>query len=402
MAQKAIIIGAGIGGLCAAIALRRAGIRVVVYEQAERFSEVGAGIQVWVKGMQALHVLGVADAVRDAGAEVHRHQFFNAEGVPLYSADLAGLAREHGAPAPVMITRSALIEALAGGVDIENTVRFGHHVTAVEQDGEKVRVRFTGGGADEADLLIGADGINSMVRRELFPEVRIRTASYRYVRSLVEHPGPAGNHVFAMFFGRGNRIAVGDCGDGTLYWLVGLKTPTVPLGGDLDELKADLLRRFGSFPSGIASVIDASPPETLIHHTVRDLQPMNTWGRGRVFLLGDAAHATTPNLGRGSGVAMLDAVVLAELLGATDLTEAGQLARALDAYSRSRRPEAHALQRTSWRIGTITSWDNAVMTRARDVMMRTVVGRRQVADIGEQFAQAAALQHPVQRWGSVA
>lgn len=402
MNGKVIIIGGGIGGLCAAIALRRAGIQVVVYEQAEQFSEIGAGIQVWVKGMQALRLLGVAETVREAGAEVRQHRFFNADGAPLYSADLASLAREHGAPAPVMIARSALIEALASGVDTDHTVRFGHRVTTVEQDGDKVRVRFAGGGSDEADLLIAADGINSMVRRQLFPAARIRTASYRYVRSLVEHPAPFGNNVFAMFFGRGNRIAVGDCGDGRLYWLVGLKKPAVPLGGDPDVLKVDLLRRFGSFPEGIRSVIETSPADTLIHHTVRDLEPIETWGRGRVLLLGDAAHATTPNLGRGSGVAMLDAVVLAELLGATELTDAGQIATVLEAYSRSRTPEAHALQKTSWRIGNITSWDTAVMAQARDLMMRTVVGRRQVADIGEQFAQAAALQDPAQRWGNVA
>lgn len=399
MTGKVIIIGGGIGGLCAAIALRQAGMHVVVYEQADQFSEVGAGIQVWVKGMQALRYLGVADAVREAGAEVHQHQFFNADGVPLYSADLAGLAHHYGAPAPVMIARSALVDAVATGID-PDTVRFGHRVSTVQQDAEKVRVRFADGESDEADLVIAADGINSMVRHQLFPAARLRTASYRYVRSLVEHPAQFGANVFAMFVGRGNRVAVGDCGYGKLYWFVGLKRPVVPLGGDHGQLKADLLSRFDSFPSPIASVIEATPADALIHHTVRDLQPINTWGRGRVFLLGDAAHATTPNLGRGSGVAMLDAVTLAGLLGGSDLRDAGQLTTALEAYSRTRRSEAHALQKASWRIGNITSWENAVMAQARDLMMRTVVGRRQVADIGEQFAQTVAL--PEQRWGNAA
>lgn len=387
MSGKVIILGGGIGGLCASIALRQAGVRTVLYEQARQFSEVGAGIQVWVTGMRALRTLGVADAVRDAGAELHRHRFLNDAGSPLYDVDLVGLARKHRAPAPVMLPRSALVDALSTGVD-HDTVRLGRRVTAVAPAPDRVTVTFADGTTDDGDLLIAADGIGSSVRRRLFPQVGVRTAGYRYVRALVPHPAPFGEHVFAMTLGRGNRIAVGDCGSGNLYWLVGLKRPTVPLGGDLDTLKDDLLTRFRSFPADVASAIAATPADRMIHHAVRDLEPVPTWGRGRVFLLGDAAHATTPNLGRGSGQAMLDAITLAGLLRAADLSDAGRLRHVLDEYTRRRKPLAEALQRTSWKIGNITSWDSRPMVTARDAIMRTVAGRRQVADIEAQFALA--------------
>lgn len=389
MSNRVIILGGGIGGLCASIALQQAGIETVLYEQAERFSEVGAGIQVWVKGMAALQELGVADQVRASGADVNRHQFFTAAGSPLYHADLDAMAREHGAPTPVMITRTALIDALTTGVDM-TTVRLGRRVTSVRQDDAQVTVTLDDGSEDTAALLIAADGINSIMRTRLFPEVRVRTAGYRYARSLVRHPAPFGPNTFSMFFGRGNRIAVGDCGNGELYWLVGLKKPTVPLSGDNHDLKADLLRRFRSFPEGIASVIDATDAADLIHHTVRDVEPIPTWGKGRIFLLGDAAHATTPNLGRGSGQAMLDAIELGALLR-TDLSDSTRIAHALAAYSARRKPEAEALQRTSWSIGNITSWDGVTTTAARNLVMRTIVGRKQIADIRDQFAQAAVL-----------
>ncbi|WP_447947186.1 FAD-dependent monooxygenase [Microbacterium lacticum] len=390
MSGRVIIVGGGIGGLCASIALRQAGIETVLYEQAERFSEVGSGIQVWVKGMAALGQLGVAEQVRAVGADVNLHQFFTAGGAPLYRADLAAFAHEYGAPAPVMVSRTGLVDALLTGVDM-TTVRLGRRVTDVRQDDAQVTVTLDDGSEDTGALLIAADGINSATRTRLFPEVRVRTASYRYARSLVTHPAPFGANTFSMFFGRGNRIAIGDCGNGELYWLVGLKKPTVPLDGDNGNLKADLLRRFRSFPEGIASVIEATDPAALIHHAVRDVEPIPTWGKGRIFLLGDSAHATTPNLGRGSGQAMLDAITLSALLRTTDLTDNDQLARVLADYSGRRKPEAEALQRTSWSIGNITSWDSIAMTTARNFIMRTIAGRKQIAGIRAQFAEASTL-----------
>lgn len=385
---RVIIIGGGIGGICVSMALHQHGIDSTLYERADAFAEVGAGIQVWVKGMKALERLGVADGVRSAGAEVHRHQFFNEAGTPLYVGALADYSREFGAPLPIMIHRPALIEALARGL-ADQDVRFGKAMTSFRQDDSGVSVEFSDGSTDRADVLIAADGISSSIRRAVFPEVKIRTASYRYARAMATHPAPFGKNTFSMFFGRGDRIAIGDCGNDKMYWLAGLKNPRVSLDGPGAALKDDLLQRFRSFPEGVASVIDSTPAESLIHHTVRDVEPIERWGRGRVILLGDCAHATSPNLGRGSGEAMVDSLVLAKLLAEADLRSVAALERVIMRYSSLRKPEAEELQRNSWRIGNIVSWEGLLSVKARDMVMKYFVGRKQIKNLRDQFSLAA-------------
>lgn len=382
---KVIILGVGIGGICASIAFARAGIDHELYEQASGFTDAGAGIQVWLKGMRVLERLGVADHVRQSGASVHLHQFFNQKGQPLYQVPLAELAERYAAPTPVMITRTALIGALSSAIDSAN-VRFGKKAIDVQEDQDGVTVHFADGHEARGSLVIAADGINSRIRKKILPDVKIRTAGYRYARSLVRHDPPFGANNFTMLIGRGNRFAVGDCGDGQLYWLVGLKKPTIPLDGSKDLLKQDLLRRFRFFPDGVASIIERTPAEELIHHTVRDLEPIDRWGKGRIILLGDAAHATTPNLGRGSGEAMMDAVLLADLLVNANVRDRADIERITVEYSQQRKPGAEQLQKTSWSIGNITSWQSPIMATTRDIIMRTIAGRKQNQNIEAQFA----------------
>lgn len=386
---RVIILGAGIGGICASLAFAKAGIDYELYEQAPEFTDAGAGIQVWVKGMHALEQLGVAQKVHDSGAEVRLHQFFNARGRALYRVPLQDFAAQYSTPLPVMITRRALIAALSGAVD-SNAVHFGKKAIDVQEDRDGVVVRFADHTEVRGDLLVAADGINSHVRKKTLPNVRIRTAGYRYARSLVRHEHPFGDNSFTMLLGHGNRFAVGDCGNGDLYWLVGIKKPTLDLDAPKDLLKRDLLSRFRSFPEGVASIIEHTEPEDLIHHTVRDVEPIDRWGAGRIILLGDAAHATTPNLGRGSGEAMLDAIALSQLLEGVDLHDRARIEAVTTAYSAQRKPEAEQLQKTSWSIGNITSWQSPVMVTTRDLIMRTVAGRKQIQNIEEQFASLRA------------
>ncbi|MEV0245749.1 FAD-dependent monooxygenase [Nocardia sp. NPDC050712] len=381
---RVIILGGGIGGLCASIAFQKVGIEATVYEQAPAFGTVGASLQVWVKGMKAFAELGLADEIRARGAQVHRQQFFNQHGTPLYHAQLAEMARKHNAPMPVMIRRSEVIETLAGSADL-GPVEFNHRATAVDQDDTGVTVTFENGRQERADLLVAADGINSRTRQAIFPDVEILTANYRIVHAVAEHEPPCGANNFTLYFGRGTRIAIKDCGSNHIFWAAALRNPTVGIDEPNELVKHDLRNRFGVFPQPVQDLIAATPPAAMLHHDVRALGPMPAWSKGRVVFLGDAAHAVTPNLGRGASEAIVDAIALARGIVPIDLSDNAALAAVLAEYETRRRPESTALQQESWRIGTISSWRGYTMTKARDLMMKTIVGQKQVAKIESEF-----------------
>ncbi|MBH0775484.1 FAD-dependent monooxygenase [Nocardia bovistercoris] len=381
---RVIILGGGIGGLSASIALRKVGIDATVYEQAPAFGTVGASLQVWVKGMKAFAELGLADEIRRRGAEVHRQQFFNQHGTPLYHAPLADLARTYGAPMPVMIRRSEVIETLSTAPDLGPVV-FDHRATRIDQDDTGATVTFENGRRERAELVIAADGINSRTRQAILPEVKILTAGYVIVHAVAQHEPPCGANNFSLFFGRGTRIAIKDCGNDHIFWAAALRDPAVAIGEPNELVKYDLLRRFSVFPEPVHNLIRATAANAMLHHEVRALGPMPTWSSGRVAFLGDSAHAVTPNLGRGASEAIVDAIVLARQLVPIDMRDRGALAGALAVYETARRPESSALQKESWKIGTISSWQGFAATKARDLMMKTVVGRKQVAKIHGEF-----------------
>ncbi|KAF0847738.1 FAD-dependent monooxygenase [Nocardia caishijiensis] len=384
---RVIILGGGIGGLSTSIALRRVGIEAPLFEQAPAFGTVGASLQIWVKGMRAFAELGLAEQIRARGADVHRQQFFNQDGTPLYHAPLAELAERYHAPMPVMIRRAEVIDTLANSPDL-GPINFNHRAIDIAHDASGVTVTFDNGHRERADLLVAADGINSATRQKIFPEVELRTASYRLVHAVADHVPPFGSNMFTLLFGRGNRVAIKDCGNNNVFWVAGLARPTLELDAPAHTVKDDLLRRFDVFPAAVRDLIAATPPEVMLHHNVRALGPMPAWSAGRVVFLGDAAHAVTPNLGRGASEGIVDAITLANHLGSIDVGDGAAVRRALTAYEKARRPEAEALQKASWKIGTISSWDGFAATKVRDLMMKTVVGKSQVAKMHTEFEVA--------------
>lgn len=365
--MEAVIIGGGIGGLCAGIALRRAGLGVAVYEGTAELREVGAGLSLWPNALAALDRLGLGAIAANLGTpDLHGGSIVTPSGRTLVEASMASIVARFGAPI-VVVHRAEFQAALADALGRQHLhlgARLAH--LARGADG-RATAHFADGRAATGDILIGADGIRSAVRADLFPAARPRYAGYTAWRAIVRYPH-ARVPLWGEFWGRGARFGLAPVHGDRVYCFA---TANAPAGGDGPEpperRKADLIRRFGPWHPAIAALLDAADPSAILRNDIEDLAPLPGWGRGPVTLLGDAAHAMTPNLGQGACQAIEDAVALgAHLRGATDA------AAALRRYEAARRPRATLIQRRSRQIGVVAQWSHPLACALRDGAVRAL------------------------------
>ncbi|MFF8652645.1 FAD-dependent monooxygenase [Streptomyces huasconensis] len=353
--RAATIVGGGIGGLAAAIALHQQGWHVEVLEKAPEFTEIGAGISLWPNALRALDTLGLADTVRALGAEEATGGVRDRRGRWLSRTDNAELARRFGHPL-VVLHRAELLRALREALP-SRSLKPGSEVSGVREEGGRLVVDHRNG-ESLADLVVAADGLRSPVRRALWPEAPApRYAGYTAWRAVTEplaEPPAEG----AVTWGRGERFGFTALPGGRTYVFATVTLPQATALGTSEY--AEMLRRFGNWPDPVPALLAAVPPDAVLRHDLYDLPPLSTFVRGRVALLGDAAHAMTPNLGQGACQALEDAVTLAHCLDTTADTDA-----ALRSYDRLRRPRTQAITRRSARLGTVgqLAWPPAALLR---------------------------------------
>jgi 2-polyprenyl-6-methoxyphenol hydroxylase-like FAD-dependent oxidoreductase len=254
-----------------------------------------------------------------------------------------------------------LRRALPDGVLVQ-----GASVAGVTRDGS---VDYTHDGVRtsvQADLVVAADGLRSGVRHTLAPEhPGARYAGFTAWRGVTSEPFPldAGSETW----GRGSEFGATILVDGRVYWFA---TANTHEGQRSDDEHAEVLRRFGSWHDPIARVVEATPADAVLRHDIYSLAlPLPRFSSGRVALLGDAAHAMTPNLGQGACQALEDAVVLASLVGADDVEAA------LDRYDAQRRPRAEKFVKTALRTARVTQTENRAAVALRDAAARFVPAR---------------------------
>ncbi|MFE9629462.1 FAD-dependent oxidoreductase [Streptomyces sp. NPDC006463] len=390
--RHAVVVGAGIGGLTAAIALHRRGWHVTVCERAPEPSVTGAGIGLAPNALRALDAIGV-DAARAAGSAVPTAMGVRrSNGQWLTRTDTADMAARYGM-APIAVPRPALTAALAATLPPE-ALRYGTEVTAVDDDAGRPTVRTAGGPDLPADLVVAADGIHSPLRRAYFPaHPGLHYIGETAWRTIVDAPDLRIPDM-SETWGRGERFGVTPLSDGRLYLYA---TAIVPAGTRSADPRTELRHRFGSWHDPIPALLDRVSrldPADVLRNDLYDLAaPLPRLHHGRIAWLGDAAHAMAPNLGQGGCQAIEDAVVLAHLLPAGDGggTDGGDgdgtdlVPAALDAYTAARRDRTDAVRVRARRVGRLGALRNPLAVAARDLAVRATPARIALRGMDDLF-----------------
>jgi len=386
--RTVVIVGAGVGGLSLAVALRRMGIEVTVFERRTdpRAIESGGGFILWNNAVKALRQLDLADSVQQAGATLELVEWRTPRGRRLAMWPVSEIGHSVGEPAlgvRRMKLQSILVRAVGDGV-----LQLGAECTGFTQDADGVTVRLADGREQRAEALIAADGINSIVRSQLHGGwTRPRYAGVSQYFGITDlETELASAHTFMELDGRGLRFFIFPVGSGETYWAAATSASRPREGAarpGADE-KDRLLDHFRGWAEPVESLIDGTHVGAIYQRDIVDRPPITRWGQGRITLLGDAAHPITPNLGQGACQAIEDAVVLSK-----SLQSGRNVPEALRAYEASRIARTNSFVRRSRMIGAVGRWRNPLACLARDHLTRVLVPgpalRQHARDMAYQF-----------------
>lgn len=358
---KIAIIGGGIGGLTTALALRHFGFEPEVYEQAPELFDVGAAIAMWPNALRVLVKLGVGQKVIEHAGVIRRirwqhrtGKFFNQTRLPIEAVPAVALHRAD--------LQSVLLHALPG-----NSIHLGHDFTGCQQEHGAIRINFTSQASVHCDLLIGADGLHSQLRDQLHDGDAPNYRGYTVWRGIAGRaPKGLEPDTATEIYGRGQRFGIGPVGNGRIGWWASANEKYTWQPAATTEQQA-LLKLFDGWCGPVCELISATPTEAIFRNKALDRASTQSWGLGRMTLLGDSIHPTTPNLGQGGCMAVEDAAVLARCLA-----KENNPALAFRAYEKCRYSRTAGVADCSRLYGNIGQWESRPGSWARGVMLSII------------------------------
>lgn len=350
--KRIAIIGAGIGGLSVALALKKVGVAFTLYEAAPEIKTVGAGILIANNAMQVFKHLGVHHHIVQQGNAVHEIAITNANFSVLSFLKTDDFNLEEGLKNHA-IHRTKLHQILSNAVGFEN-IQLGKRLHKISKTKEGYQLLFEDGSSDVAQFVIGADGIKSVVREIMFGTAVYRDTKQICWRGVLNFQLPTSYHHQALeTWGKGVRFGFVQVEAKQVYWYL-------VVNKDLEKASKTLTEYTADFNPLVCELLEQTPKENIIKGPLYDLKPINHWCKDNMCLLGDAAHATTPNMGQGACQAVEDAFVLGELLKKYSIEEA------FKKYPDIRRAKAHHIVNTSWRIGVLSMVSNPLAIAVRN------------------------------------
>lgn len=371
MTETVSIIGAGIGGLTIALTLKQKGLNVHIFESSAEIKPVGAGIIIANNAMQVFKKLGIQDKIENAGNKISYMKITDAQLNNISVVDLTEYERKYGVH-NIAIHRGEMQKILANEVGYDN-INLSKRLSKIEK-ADLFKLTFEDKSTIKCKLVIGADGLKSVVRNQLFEKSTLRNAKQICWRGICEIELPEKYHTeLNEAWGKGKRFGFVKISDRKVYWYALTNSKNVIA----DEV--NLTKIFNEFHHDILKIISATSKEQIIVSDIIDLKPINKWQNENVCLIGDAAHATTPNLGQGACQAIEDAYVLGKLLDNGIAIE-----NTFKEYESLRLKKAHTIVNKSWTIGKMAQIENGVGIWLRNFILKNLpksVNKKQLDEI---------------------
>ena len=359
MTETVNIIGAGISGLTTALTLKQRGLNVNIFESSAEIKPVGAGIILANNAMQVFQKLSIQDKIEKAGNKISFMKITDSQLKPLSVVSLSEYEKKYGV-SNVAIHRGELQKILANEIGFDN-ITLSKRLSKIEKT-EVFKLTFEDNTTIESKNLIAADGIKSVVRNQLFEKGTFRYPNQICWRGICEIDLPQKYHIeLNEAWGKGKRFGFVKISDKKAYWYALANSKNVK------PSEVNLIEFFSEFHSDILNIISATKKEQIIVSDIFDLKPIDKWQGENVCLVGDAAHATTPNLGQGACQAIEDAYVIGKLLDSGMAIE-----NTFNAYENLRRKKAHTIVNTSWTLGKMAHIENNFGIWFRNFIMRNI------------------------------